>query len=408
MNIEKITRIYKEFVRRLPEQGMPDLGPNAGPQILTGPMVIRGNLILREEAALAYFETLETLYELIGADGTWNKDAVDNLLAKHVVAVASVPLEKRQDALAEQVKQFSEELKKDPEMWQTDLSVFGAGYDWNGLVFGKLTFLVDNVQSPLQLPGFIPANRDTAILFARLSVLAINRKSALEKAREIVEQHLAVLNALCADLIPSRTHLFHVGTPVRRFGMSRSMAATETDPELEFHSEANAVVLSRVDCDGFLRRRGGSRVSELLLSSNSFARRILSGLETAGDASVELRPHRAFLLYAIALESVVLGRQTQSEITYQLSARVAHLLGKDLETRRSVAKAINGLYGLRSKIVHTGETEVSHADLESIRFFTLNTLIVLSTSRPFAQMTSVDELEQWFKDRMLGAAEELG
>jgi hypothetical protein len=106
--------------------------------------------------------------------------------------------------------------------------------------------------------------------------------------------------------------------------------------------------------------------------------------------------------------SVVLGRQTQSEITYQLSARVAHLLGKDLETRRSVAKAVNGLYGLRSKIVHTGETEVSHADLESIRFFTLNALIAVSTSRPFAQMTSVDELEQWFKDRMLGAADELG
>jgi hypothetical protein len=101
MNIEKITRIYREFVRRLPEPGMPDLEPNAGPQILTGPVLIRGNLILREEAALAYFETLEKLHALISAEGTWNNDAVDDLLAKYVLGIASAPPEKRQVVLTE-------------------------------------------------------------------------------------------------------------------------------------------------------------------------------------------------------------------------------------------------------------------------------------------------------------------
>ena len=59
----------------------------------------------------------------------------------------------------------------------------------------------------------------------------------------------------------------------------------------------------------------------------AFAGRVISALETAGEACVELKTHRAFLLHAIALESVVLGRQTQSEIGYQLSARVAHPIG---------------------------------------------------------------------------------
>ncbi len=43
MNIERIIKIFTDFARRLPEPGMSDLGPDAGPQILTGPMVIRGN-----------------------------------------------------------------------------------------------------------------------------------------------------------------------------------------------------------------------------------------------------------------------------------------------------------------------------------------------------------------------------
>jgi hypothetical protein len=140
-----------------------------------------------------------------------------------------------------------------------------------------------------------------------------------------------------------------------------------------------------------------------MLASDSFAKRVISALETAGEACVELKPHRAFLLFAIALESVVLGRQTQSEITYQLSARVAHLLAADLESRRSIAKAVNELYGVRSKIVHTGETDVSRAELESIHQLCLSTLYALVVLKPFVGMRRVVELEQWFGDRMLGA-----
>jgi hypothetical protein len=37
----------------------------------------------------------------------------------------------------------------------------------------------------------------------------------------------------------------------------------------------------------------------------------------------------------------------------------------------------------------------------------MNTLIALLTLKPFANMTSVEDLEQWFKDRMLEAADDL-
>jgi hypothetical protein len=405
MKVDRIKQVFLEFVRRLPVPGMPDLRTNTEPQLLTGTMLIRGNLIMRDDLASGYLEALEEMHDIASADETWNKDAIDDLFGKQVLAVATASTDQRPAVIAEAAKEFAARLNEVPTAWQIDLSVFGANFDLNGLSFGRIAFIADNIRAPYSVPGLIEPNIDTAFLLARLSVQAINRKTALEKASEIGDQHLNVLNAICADLIPSRTHLFHVGASVRRFGISRSTAATESQPEVRLHTESNAVLLSCADCDAFLKKRGGAKASELLLSSNTFAGRVISALETAGEACIELKTHRAFLLHAIALESAVLGRQTQSEIGYQLSARVAHLLGVDLDSRRNIAKTVNKLYGLRSKIVHTGETEIAASDLEMIRFLCMNTLYALLSLKPFANMTSVDELEQWFRDRMLGATD---
>jgi hypothetical protein len=386
---------------------MPDSGTNAGPQLLTGAIIIRGDLIMHDELAHGYLDALEKMHDVASEDETWNKDAVDDLFAKHVLAVVTAATDQRPAVITQAAGAFVAELNETPAEWKIDLSVFGANYDLNGLSFGRIAFLADNIRSPYPVPGLIESNVDTRFLLARLSVKAINRKTAVEKAAETVDQHLNVLNALCAELIPSRTHLFHIGASVRRFGVSRSTISTASEPEVRLHTESNAVLLSRADYEAFLKRRGGAKASELLNTSNSFAGRVVSALETLGEACVELKTHRAFLLHAIALESVVLGRSTQSELTYQLSARVAHLLDVDLKARRKTVRDVIRLYELRSKIVHTGETEIAHSDLEGIIFLSMNTLIALLSLKPFANMTSVEELEKWFKDRMLGATDEL-
>ena len=123
---------------------------------------------------------------------------------------------------------------------------------------------------------------------------------------------------------------------------------------------------------------------------------------TAGAACVEPKAQLSFLLFAIALESVVLGKQIKTESTYQLSARVAHLLASTVSAKRSVVEEVNSAYGLRSAIVHSGENEISRTNLYTIRAICLSSLQTLATSSDFSGMKRVEELDQWFDDRMLG------
>jgi hypothetical protein len=235
-------------------------------------------------------------------------------------------------------------------------------------------------------------------------VEAIDRESALHAAIAIADRHLAALNALFSDWQPSRIHLYRgQPEPFIRESIIRAVKVGDDNPLTEFGSKITGTVLSRAEWDGFLKMRGGAAVSDLLRQNHTFANRVITGYVTAGTACVEPKPQLAFLLFAIALESVVLGDQVKTEITYQLSTRVAHLLALTVEAKRSIVKQVNGLYKLRSEIVHSGKNEISEADLYTIREICLRSLSTLATSLDFAGMKCVEELDQWLDDRMLGA-----
>lgn len=349
-----ITQLFLQFARALPEPGMPEGTERGATQILRGPLLIRDGLFMRDELALSYIETLEEINDLASKDGSWNKSAVDDLLAKHLLAVARAEVSDRPDVIKAQADEFEATLKAKLTTWEMDLSVFGMANDCAGLSFGKLSFMTDAVKSAIQIPGILEPGVNTLVLFARVRVEAIDRKSATDRAGEIVDRHLSVLNTLCSDLVPSRTNLARTNVGSRKFAVYRLLPVAGPEsllPEerkMRSTAEGPAVLLSRADYEAFLKRRGGFRMSNLLEGSGSFAGRLISAFETAGAASVETKLQLSFLLFAIALESVVLGRDTQSEITYQLSARVAHLLAADLKSRKTIVKRVADLYGLRS------------------------------------------------------------
>jgi hypothetical protein len=88
---------------------------------------------------------------------------------------------------------------------------------------------------------------------------------------------------------------------------------------------------------------------------------LLTAAQWIGRATVERRREEAFLLYAIALETMLLPTQAQ-ELGYRLRLRAAHVLGKTVAARKRIAADLAALYTVRSKIVHAGWYQVTDED----------------------------------------------
>jgi len=81
-----------------------------------------------------------------------------------------------------------------------------------------------------------------------------------------------------------------------------------------------------------------------------------SYLRVAADynrrASLEQEGTNEFIHLFIALEALYAHDEERAEIQYKFANRIATLLGKDKDNRKSLRERARKLYGLRSKIVH--------------------------------------------------------
>jgi hypothetical protein len=146
---------------------------------------------------------------------------------------------------------------------------------------------------------------------------------------------------------------------------------------------------------------GFRHVSKLLSSKrNKLEDQIIASIQWAGRATVDARKEEAFLLYAIALESLVLADKDPRELTYRLQVRVAHLLGKDIKARQEIFSTVGRLYGVRSQIVHSGHYQVVDSDLSLIRAFAKSCIIRICTSDPFVGMSTPKDLAEWFQEQV--------
>jgi hypothetical protein len=141
-----------------------------------------------------------------------------------------------------------------------------------------------------------------------------------------------------------------------------------------------------------------SLVSRLLAAQNPTPsqKRVLTALRWAGRAVGKARPPEQLLFYLIALECLLLPPETDSELTYRLRLRAAHLLARNVKEREYVFKKIGKLYRVRSAIVHTGSQEVSPEDLSSARRLTLNSVLLV-----LRRLSRVPDLEAWFVKQAL-------
>jgi len=402
MNTNRIKQIFVELAQAMPEPGFQlsdKVGP--GPVILTEPLAVRGNLVLYGEIATIFFEALEKITEAIRSDETWNRNAVEEIFVHCLKEVAQAPLNTRSEAIKYQAERLMDELNRHPSIWTMDLSVYGMHLNCAGLRFGRLDFISDRVKSPISVPGLADASCEDEVLFARVCVEAIGKDAALDRARGLVEQHLRILNALCARYLPSATRIFHTAEAFRSVAVSRGHEMSEASSGATFHFKNLGLLLERHDLEEFLKQRGGESISTMLREPNPFAKRVLNAFEIAGTACLERRPHLSFLLFAIALESLILGETNTIELKFQLGVRVAHLLSENVADRRALVKHLSDLYRIRSKIVHSGDTEVADSQVRAIEDMCLGALIAIARSAGFGPMTRAEDLDDWFNERLL-------
>ncbi len=126
---------------------------------------------------------------------------------------------------------------------------------------------------------------------------------------------------------------------------------------------------------------------------------ILSAAEWMGRATIERRREQSFLLYSIALETLLLP-DTQAELSHRLKLRVAHLLGKTVTARKRIAKDMARLYQTRSKIVHAGSYEVTDDELWLLAGMVKGALFRILSSTQTRSM-SRQQFSEWLDRNIL-------
>ena len=146
-------------------------------------------------------------------------------------------------------------------------------------------------------------------------------------------------------------------------------------------------------------------VDEMLRSEarTDLQQRIIVGLAWAGRAKVEFRPEQAFVLYAIALESLLAKHGGRAGVTTRVPLRAAQLLGGPREHRRKVHARTERLYDLRNAIVHSGHAaDLQTADVEDMQDLVNLALTSMLLHPPYLKFRSVREFDEWLDDQRLG------
>jgi hypothetical protein len=359
-------------------------------------MKVRGELFLVGERASKYFDAFEQIVEAASSQETWSKDSIDKLLCERLLATLSAESDAE---ISVQANTLIAKLNSQPKDYRIELSVFGLDLDCNGITFGDVTFIVA-AHNPTFLHPSLPEELRGNILFAGISVTAIDETTALEIASSRIDRHLAVLNAICSDYPPSlvrisRTFLANFNYSIQRIGTDRGSGTTNLT------SGTRTRLLRRPDVDVIFERHGGKPLSELIKKESQISLRIVSAFETAGIACLEDQPHISFLLFAIALESAVLGKQNKEELTLQLALRTSHLLSASMKGRKQTFDRVKRLYRVRSKIVHSGSTNVLRKDVAEMKYVCFSALYSLLSYDRVCSLEQDEDLENWFTTQLL-------
>ena len=410
------------------------------------------HLSLTKEQAQQAQECLDLLEKGVPDSDGWAEDDVQKVLETAildaVLGAATSPQQQVKDAIAT----LGQELSKPLELWEVHQPVEGLNPRGLPVKFGNVRFywgdektcraMKSSVKRVLQTSPDSPGTKRMIAKqlaeqveedfkgksFCSVVVAARSQNSAFARALRELSLSIDVVN-LFADVIMltsngGRLYLPGEANPTGGFSMmlqlesgaiKRRQSISQNSPRLGTSSylagPLSPFSMSK-EAIAALKPYGWDRASQILAKETrtEMEDRILAAMRWAGRATVtEMRDkdkkgtflvaEQAFLLYAIALESLLLKKE--SELSYRLSLRGAHLLASKPEYRREVQKDLVDLYGVRSQIVHSGSSSVKPDQLKRLRSHTKTAIFIVLTHRNFRAMQTEKEFLEWFDARLL-------
>ena len=388
-------------------------------------LINRGDktIILAGEDGEKYSEIISSIYQAVSTRRPVSKKSVSDLVGTFLLRAANVgageqrvPAEGAEAALRE----LKAALFEKPKDWEVRLIVEGLAPSGLPLIVGQVHFehLDDGGISKLRnrvsemIKNLRVKDGDAAMAQMSnslgffggkttgvLTVSAVDDEAAIQAAKHKLQTTVDAINFFASrERMGGWVFLPGDTMPQTEFVLAICEKESIT-PSFRRAGPVRQLPLNQI-----ANRKGFARVSSILAKEtpSSLEERILASLQWAGRAQIEARREEAFLLYAIALESLLLGRDTKTEISHRLAVRCAHLGGgPTADDKKRVVREILALYETRSRIVHSGNFVVSDSELALMKEYSVLTLFVVIDAEPFRSMTEVRELEQWFETQLL-------
>jgi hypothetical protein len=216
-----------------------------------------------------------------------------------------------------------------------------------------------------------------------------NYQLANERARVLSEKFEHMMHFIIADL----NFFYSIGTKnIRKFQLSTVISldpdgigfSTKTDVFHQNYKVNSATILSE--------SYGYNKLWNLIGNDDlsPINKKIVTAIEWIGKALWERDYTKSFIQMMIAFE-VLLQHQSHafisSSIANQISEWGAFIYSDDLEIRLKTYKKIKDLYGLRSKVVHSGYNGINVNELYDALILIKNIIINLVTKEEFTDIS---------------------
>jgi hypothetical protein len=426
------SEIKKEFgeliklIHSKPE--IPDINPRSNTIYFSNSAL--GFLILDDESSSKYLQLLTKIFKKTVKSEDISQQYIQKqfdsavLMAVDQNKLSIQPIEIR---IQSSFEVFANSLKTKKTKYKFYYPVFGLHTEGLPLKIGNIQFEVFNQNTLLDLelppnetdPDNIRQFKESEIIrlkkdgiigspYAIITVDAIDKEAAQNIATKNLKKLIEILNYFVSFIpfpngfifLPGDSQRMVVFDPIKAIDQKKEIfLSREVKGPLSLISFQMIIDTERKNNIGF-----NNTIGILEKSKSKLECLKINSIRWAGKAFVQERLGKredAFLSYIIALDSIILPAK-YPELHYRFKIRLTHLVSLEKTNRSEIAKTIDDLYDIRSKIVHSGNFEITNTDINNIRLITQRALTRLLIDEPFNYMVEIKELETWFENQILG------